>query len=109
MVVVFLVAALVLGTATGSNRPQLSVPDQRPFTVDGTGFRSSERIRVTVRALNRVTRIVTAGSAGRFEVRMRAVKLGTCPAFAIRAIGSQGSRATLKIIPVCANLQPVDR
>ena len=106
MVVLLIVVALVVGTRTGSDHPRLSVPEQHPFTVDGAGFRSGERVKVVVGARNRVSRTVTAGPAGRFHARMRAVRLGSCPAFAIRATGSQGSRASLKVVPTCANLQP---
>lgn len=106
MVVLLLVVALVLGTQTGAAHPRLSVPAQRPFTVDGTGFRSGERVSLVVRARNRVSRTVAAGPAGRFHARMPAVRLGSCPAFFVRATGSQGSRASLKAVPACANLQP---
>ncbi len=106
MVVLLLVTALMLGARSGADQPRLSVPDQHPFTVDGAGFRSGESIKVVVGARNRVSRTVTAGPAGRFHARMRAVRLGSCPMFAIRATGSQGSRASLKIVPACADLVP---
>ena len=106
MVVLLLVVALVLGGQTGASKARVSVPNQRPFTVAGNGFVGGERISIAVSARNRVRRTVTAGSGGRFEVRMPAVRLRACPAFALSATGDRGSRASLKIVPACANLQP---
>jgi len=109
MVVLFLAATLALGTQTGVVRPHLSVPDTAPFTVRGTGFRIGERVSIVVNARNRASRTVTAGVAGGFLARMPAVELGSCPAYAVQARGSRGSRASLKVVPECAALQPVDR
>jgi len=43
---------------------------------------------------------VTAGPAGVFTVAFTGVGVGKCTAFSVVAIGGDGSRATLKILPL---------
>ena len=109
MVVLALAAAFAFGSHADTARPHLSVPDTAPFIVRGAGFRAGERVRVVVDASNHAVRTVTAGARGGLVARMPAVKLGSCPTFTVRAIGNRGSRASLKVVPECANLQPVDK
>ena len=74
--------------------------------VRGTGFHPGERVTLVVTTGSRVTRTVTAGVRGGFTVRMTSISVGTCAGYSVRAIGSMGSRATMRIIPECADLQP---
>ena len=93
----FAVATLALALA----QAHLAVPTTNPFTVRGSGFRAGERVALVVRAHNRLAKTVTAGSRGRFRARMPRVRLGTCGAFIVRASGSMGGRAVLRVMPEC--------
>jgi hypothetical protein len=105
-VALLLVIAFVLGMHTGGARPHVYVADESPFVVRGTGFRGSERVTIVVDARNHVQKKVTATTTGGFLARMPAVKLGSCSSIAVRATGSEGSRARMKITSECANLAP---
>jgi hypothetical protein len=87
-------------------RPQVVVPDTSPFMVRGTGFHPGERVTLVVTAGSRVTRTITAGVRGGFTLRMTSVNLGSCAGYSVRATGSMGSRASMRIIPECPDLQP---
>jgi hypothetical protein len=104
----FLLLALVAFPAgSAATSPKLSVTDRSPFTVRGHGFVPRERVRVVVTAAgDGTTKWVTSGSAGGLTLQFPTVKLGSCPAYAVRAFGAKGSRATLRFMPECP--QPFD-
>ena len=71
--------------------------DSSSFALRGVGFKSDERVRVTVdMAKLDVTRTTTASSSGGFTMRIPGVNPSACEGFAATAIGSEGSRATFK-------------
>jgi hypothetical protein len=97
-------ALLGLGTAAPAARAraQLSIVGHTPLVVIGTGFASGESVRVTASITGHSEqRRVTAGAAGRLKARFT-LRWTTCEIVAVTAAGSRGSRATLKIVPVCA-------
>jgi hypothetical protein len=104
----FLSLALVaFPAASAATSPKLSVTDRSPFTVRGHGFAPQERVRVVVTAAGEgTTRWSTSGPGGGLTVQFPTVKLGSCPAYAVRAFGAKGSRATLRFTPECP--QPLD-
>jgi len=78
-----------------------------PLIVAGTGFGSGESVRVTasVNAKNE-TRRVSAGGTGKLRVRF-AIGSTTCAMVTVIAVGARGSRAAVKIVPVCAEPGPI--
>ena len=103
-VVAALLAALAFGaTASAStSTAHVSVPSLSPFTVHGTGFHASERVRVTLMANGTQWKTVSASARGRFTTAFARVKLGSCSMYTVRARGNRGSSAVLRVIPECA-------
>ena len=91
--------ALAVTAAHAATTPTLRVVAQQPLTVRGDGFRGGERVRVTaLTALGLQKRtVVRATSRGRFRVAFRLPAQPCGGGFAVRAIGSLGSRATLMV------------
>jgi hypothetical protein len=99
-------AALVaaLGSAASgqsAGRPALLVVDQRPFTVQGRHFRSHERVNVTLYKGQQSirTRRVTASSSGGFRAVLQETAVDRCDTIFVRAVGTRGSNAVLKLLP----------
>jgi hypothetical protein len=102
-----LLAAALFPVASTATGPRLAVTDRSPFTVHGLGFAPRERVRVVVTSTgDGTTKWAMSGPAGGLVVRFPSVKLGSCPAYVVRAIGAKGSRATLRFMPECP--QPFD-
>jgi hypothetical protein len=100
-VFVVLIALLASSAATaGGARVRLT--NASPATVRGTGFVPGERVRVTVDARTTVTRRVLAGPAGGFVARFQTVILSWCTAYVVRAVGSTGDTAIIRVrAPEC--------
>ena len=97
-----LAAALTLASAAGAAPAKLTVTSVDAFTVRGAAFHAGERVVVVVATgEQRASKQVTAGTAGRFVVRFPSIHLASCAAYTVRAVGSQGSRAGLKVMPEC--------
>jgi hypothetical protein len=100
---VALVAVLALcGAVTaaaafaGGDGPRLSIVGAAPLTVRGTGFASSERVRLTLRTTTRtVVRSVRTGTRGTFTARFPGVRITRCGGAALSAVGARGDRARL--------------
>jgi hypothetical protein len=91
-------------TDDASAQPALRVIDRTPFTVQGRHFRRLERVRVTLyketAALR--TRRVRASRAGVFTTALSEAPVDRCDAIVIRAVGTGGSFAQLKLPrPAC--------
>jgi hypothetical protein len=97
-----ILAALVVPASSAAVGPRLSVEDRAPFTVRGLGFAPHEKVKVVVSIESVATRWTTAGQRGGFLLRFPALELGYCQGYVIRATGSKGSRALLKLTPECA-------
>jgi hypothetical protein len=98
------VAALAaLGFASSgqtSGRPALRVIDQRPFTVEGRHFRSRERVKVILYKQEDVrTRRVIASLRGVFRAVLQETPVDRCDTIFVRAVGTHGSTAALKMLP----------
>jgi hypothetical protein len=103
-VVALSLAALSLAGASvaASPKPALRVAELYPVTVQGSGFRAYERVRVTISAPVNVKR-VRADRGGRFRTGF-AIRLPRCGTVLVRAVGGQGSRAQLEIPrPYCVD------
>jgi hypothetical protein len=82
-------ASLAGGSDSTRERPTLTLAGLAPFTVEGRGFKASERVRVSA---NKVRRTVTAGRRGRFLASFGKVNL--CEEVTVVAVGTRGSRTT---------------
>jgi hypothetical protein len=85
-----------------ATRPSLALLDRSPIVLRGRSFVPGERVHVTVSTTVRRTRDVHAGSRGGFIVRFTGLIVPRCGGFIVRARGSSGDLATLKIpLPAC--------
>jgi hypothetical protein len=89
------------GTADGGSeaaaKPSLQVLRQAPMTIQGHGFRSQESVRVSAAGRQWHPK---AGARGSFVLTLRGAN--HCKIVRIVAVGSNGSRASLRIVPACA-------
>jgi hypothetical protein len=98
-----MIAAALVATAPAAggkapSAPALRLVTEAPLVVRGTSFRPSERVTLTALTLLGPKRIVVrASSTGRFRATLRLVGRPCGQAFAVRALGRLGSRATLKL------------
>ena len=75
------------------------VDDTTPVKLRGTGFQSREHVRVVIVAgSTRTVKRVVATAVGRFTVRV-AGDVNACAGFSATAVGSKGTRASLKRAP----------
>ena len=94
------------GVAGAVGGPHVMLAARSPLAVHGTGFRASERVRVSVTTSTGAgARTAVAGATGAFTIRFTGLKLGSCAMYAIRAVGNDGSRAVVRVVPECP--QPV--
>jgi hypothetical protein len=101
--------ALVIAAASsaGSSAPVLHVSSLAPFTVTGTRFQASERVRVLLgEAAPRVVR-VRATARGTFVATFTGVSVQRCDGYVVRASGSRGSTAVVRTRSLsCASTNP---
>ena len=97
-VLVTLVSATV---AAAKTRPRVAVISTAPVTVSGSGFRSRERVTVTLMTTGTTRKLVRASARGAFTAKFAGVTIGYCEGYFIRAKGSRGSLAVLKLTPEC--------
>ena len=87
-----------LGAATEAPPadPTLVLVGTRPVAIDGSGFRTEERIRLVLRGPDGVVRRWSRASPdGEFSRRFPAVTIGGCDTLSISAKGDAGSRSML--------------
>jgi hypothetical protein len=94
--------AVVIGVAAGSagaaRKPAtLRITSHDPLVVRGAHFRASERVRVTANVGLTVQRRVVAGARGGFTVTFDQVPVDRCTGGFVRAVGSSGTRAAVKL------------
>jgi hypothetical protein len=97
-----LCAAGALGqTAAATPKATLRlVDDAPPVTLHGSGFQPREHVRILVIAdSSQSVKRTIATRLGRFVVKLTAVDLNACTGLSIRAVGSDGTKATLKRPP----------
>jgi hypothetical protein len=106
------VLALLLATPSFGGKPQRASLELRsidPVVVTGRGFGPGEPVLLTATAgaTGRVVPLV-AKRNGTFTARFR-LHLGSCAPFTVRAVGTRGSRAILKVDPGCPKPTRKDR
>jgi len=101
LVILVLIGLVTASTATASS-PRIRLTTVSPLTLRGTGFAIRERVRITVNAETSATRRVLTGSGGGFVARFPTLTFRYCTASIIRAVGSTGDTAVLRIAaPEC--------
>jgi hypothetical protein len=94
VVLVALVPTAAAGERDLTGKPALTLARAAPLTLRGTHFQPAERVRIAVSGVR--TKRVTADGAGTFSVGYPSVTYDRCNGLIARAVGSEGSRATLK-------------
>jgi hypothetical protein len=91
------VVAVLAGSAAEASSPALRMLDRDPLVVRGDGFVHGERVTVTaLTGLGPRTVHATARN-GTFRVTVRVPDQPCAAAFAVRARGSDGSAATMRL------------
>ena len=107
-----LVLALFFGLLSAAGATTLTahmtVPSRSPVAVRGTGFHGGERVSITVSAKSVRKKAVTANRLGTFRATFRGFSIGYCDPYTVRAKGSRGSSAFLRVIPECAPSGPAE-
>ena len=95
-------AAAAATAAAAAPAPSLRIASMSPtFRVAGAHFRAAERVRVTfVDGNDTLARRTTASALGTFTVSFGTVTVDRCTGFVVRAVGSGGSTATVKRLPL---------
>ena len=105
--IVFIVAAAVAAVALGSAAatrpaPALSIAARQPVQIRGVHFLPRELVRVTATSDATETQRVRASASGSFLVSFDGMVLDRCSGLRVRAAGSRGSVALLKLpLPAC--------
>ena len=96
-----LLALVGAAAALSAIRPSLSIRNDLPLTLHGSGFRAREAVRVTVRmGERRWVRSARAGVAGGFTVQFAGVGLNHCATpLSITARGEQSGTVSVKLPP----------
>ena len=92
--------ALVPAAAPSALRARVWLADDSPVVVRGSGFHPAERVAVTVAVGKSFQKTVVATATGTFVARWNA-SAADCHSTYIKAVGSMGSRAVVKIAAEC--------
>jgi hypothetical protein len=99
-------AAAATGCATAASsgradasRPSVNLVALAPVIVRGAGFKSHERVTVSVLAGRRRRKTITANAAGRFQLAFTTLRLDACAGISISALGNRGSRVDYRLSP----------
>jgi len=107
LALVLMLFAVIASTAVAAtSQARIAVTMTSPISVQGTGFRASEHVTVTLMAKDTGRKTVTADARGRFSVRFVGVSLQRCEGYVIRAKGTRGSLAVFEVLPACAQQGP---
>lgn len=100
ILIVALVFSLLGQSAAATSRATLRlIDDTSPPTLRGLGFQPREHVRVVVVAgSSRTVKKAVATARGRFTVRVTG-DVNDCVGFSAIAVGSKGTRASLKRAP----------
>ena len=84
---------------TSAGKATLKLQGGAPLTLRGAGFVRAERVVVSVRSGQRRSKRVTANGRGGFVVTFPRISYDRCDPLSALAVGSRGSRASLKMPP----------
>jgi hypothetical protein len=94
-------AALVAAPGAGptDREPTLRLSSRQPPIVRGIEFKALERVRVSITAGERATKLIRATRRGVFVTTFPQTLVTRCDLVRIVAVGGRGSHAVLKILP----------
>jgi hypothetical protein len=96
---------LPVAAVASTSTAHIGFTSTSPVSVRGAGFKSGERIALTVSSKVTRRKTVTASLRGVFHATFKGFSIARCQAYAVSAKGNRGSIASAKLIPECA--QPV--
>jgi hypothetical protein len=102
--VIFVALLATLGSSAAvasTTRPRVAVVSTAPVSIEGSWFRSRERVTVTLVAKEMHRKVITASAKGAFTAKFPGARIGYCESYFVRAKGNRGSLAILKVIPEC--------
>lgn len=80
--------------------PAIRIVGLQPLTVVGAHYRPGARVRVTVFARVRVSKVVTADRRGSLRAVFAAIRVGRCTAATlVVALSADGTRRVIKRLP----------
>jgi hypothetical protein len=99
---VFAGAAIAATPASADRRPDVRLLDRSPVKIVGRAFAVRERVtvRVIVAGGPRFSTVARTGAAGRFTAAFPERTIPECAGFGITAVGTKGSRATLRRVAI---------
>jgi hypothetical protein len=99
-VVLLLAVLLAVSNFSGGSstaKPSLRLMAGQPFAVRGQGFEPAEQVRVfALGSVRRASVRTRASGTGTFKAAFSRRDLGGCSLLVVTAVGSDGSRATLR-------------
>jgi hypothetical protein len=99
----------VVPTATAATTPKLRLVWTQPLVLRGESFKPRERVAVTALTPKGSSRVmIRASSAGRFKASLGSIGRPCGTSLGVRALGSLGSRATLRLPGVPCIPPPMD-
>jgi hypothetical protein len=102
-------ATLVVPAAHPGTAPKLRLVTVQPLVVRGEAFRPGERVTVTALTASGSSRaVIRASNSGRFKATVRSAARPCGTSVGVRALGSLGSRATLRLPGAPCIPPPVD-
>jgi hypothetical protein len=99
---------LPLSAAASTRKATVFLVSRSPATVTGTGFRSHERVVVTISSRSLRRAIVMSTARGALRVVFKRYSFTYCEPYELRAKGNKGSRAFVRVIPDCPSQSPGD-
>jgi hypothetical protein len=101
-----LTALLPVAAVASSNTARIGFTSVSPVSVRATGFKSGERVALTISAKVNRKKTVIASLRGGFRATFTGFSIARCQAYAVIAKGNRGSTAAAKVIPECAPPPP---
>lgn len=98
---VLLALSLAGATSAGgaASSPTLRVVATHPLRVAAAHFHARERVVLTLTGRTTARTSATADARGSFSATFHDISLGRCERAAVRAVGKDGSRGVLKVLP----------
>jgi hypothetical protein len=102
LIVLIAAGGIAVSGASGTSQKQtLRIVDRDPLVLRGEGFRSRERVRVTLSAPVAARKFTRATVSGSFRVTFLQVSATRCDTIRVVVVGGAGSRV-LKLLPAPA-------
>jgi hypothetical protein len=98
LLLVLVIVRLVTAETAAERGPVLRLIPNQPAAVRGQGFRPGERVHLfALASLKRVSLTSVADERGTFKAAFRDLGAEGCSQLVIAAVGSEGSRASVKL------------